>query len=66
MGLGIREAIRLVQQEGRSQVRGEEEPGELSLEEASLEEEVEGEEEMGQDEGEESTETAQKSGSTQV
>ena len=65
MGLGIREAIRLVQQEG-SQARGkvevEGEPGELSLEEASLEEEVEGEEEMGQDEGEESTETAQKSG----
>ena len=37
--------------------RGE---GELSLEEASLEEGVEGEEEMGQDEGEESPETAQK------
>ena len=63
MGLGIREAIRLVQQEG-SQARGkvEGEPGELSLEEASLEEGVEGEEEMGQDEGEESTETVQKSG----
>ena len=74
MGLGIREAIRLVQEEG-SQASGEEasgeeaspwlrlveegEPGELSLEEASPEEGVEGEE-MGQDEGEQSPETAQK------
>ena len=62
MGLGMREALRLVQQEG-SQARGveeAEEPGELALKEATLEEGVKGEEEMGQEEEEESPETAQK------
>ena len=54
MGLGIMEAIRLVQQEG-SQARDVGEPGEANLEVG-----VKGEEEMGQEEEEESPETAQK------
>ena len=59
MGLGIREAIRLVQQEA-SQARGEVEGEELVLEEATLEEGTEGEEEIGQDEEEVSSETGHK------
>ena len=59
MGLGIREAIRLVQQEA-SQARGEVEGEELVLEEATLEEGTEGEVGIGQDEEEVSSETGHK------